>query len=196
MLGCITSSSTLTLQGRAQDFPPPSTCRWNPSFLSDSRQQVKLGSDTSSTRTVSTGTPRGPHVFSPHPHWPHRWRWGVSLQTRSGTAGLLLQLHSGSSVSSRLLRCFLNANKKITQLGCFQPVCFHKWCRAEVFKVSPQQIIYVCVILRLTKKEEDTEPTTVPKHPWKTGTFQNVLIWIMSATQKTAQWLQSLPALT
>ena len=43
---------------------PPSTCQWITSFLTDRRQQVRLGNFTSSTRTLSTGAPQG-CVLSP-----------------------------------------------------------------------------------------------------------------------------------
>ncbi|XP_034720023.1 interleukin-17 receptor B-like [Etheostoma cragini] len=36
-----------------------STCQWVTNFLTDRRQQVTLGNITSSTRTISTGTPQG-----------------------------------------------------------------------------------------------------------------------------------------
>lgn len=38
---------------------PASTCQWITSFLTDRRQQVRLGNITSSTRTTSTGAPQG-----------------------------------------------------------------------------------------------------------------------------------------
>ncbi|KAI3353757.1 hypothetical protein L3Q82_004989 [Scortum barcoo] len=43
---------------------PAPTCQWISNFLTDRRQQVRLGSITSSTRTVSTGAPQG-CVLSP-----------------------------------------------------------------------------------------------------------------------------------
>lgn len=38
---------------------PPSTCQWITSFLTDRRQQVKLGKFTSSSRSLSIGAPPG-----------------------------------------------------------------------------------------------------------------------------------------
>ncbi|KAI3365834.1 hypothetical protein L3Q82_000719 [Scortum barcoo] len=43
---------------------PAPNCQWISNFLTDRRQQVRLGSITSSTQTISTGAPRG--VCSPH----------------------------------------------------------------------------------------------------------------------------------
>ncbi|KAI3370832.1 hypothetical protein L3Q82_007358 [Scortum barcoo] len=43
---------------------PAPTCQWISKFLADRRQQVRLGSITSSTRTISTGAPQG-CVLSP-----------------------------------------------------------------------------------------------------------------------------------
>lgn len=43
---------------------PASTCQWITNFLTDWKQQVRLGKITSSTRTVSTGAPQG-CVLSP-----------------------------------------------------------------------------------------------------------------------------------
>ena len=43
---------------------PASTCQWITNFLTDRRQQVRLGQITSSTRTISTGAPQG-CVLSP-----------------------------------------------------------------------------------------------------------------------------------
>ncbi|KAI3355997.1 hypothetical protein L3Q82_017268, partial [Scortum barcoo] len=43
---------------------PAPTCQWISNFLTDRRQQVRLGSITSSIRTVSTGAPQG-CVLSP-----------------------------------------------------------------------------------------------------------------------------------
>ena len=43
---------------------PASTCQWITSFLNNRRQQVRLGSITSDTRTISTGAPQG-CVLSP-----------------------------------------------------------------------------------------------------------------------------------
>ncbi len=43
---------------------PASTCQWITDFLTDRRQQVRLGNITSSTRTNSTGAPQG-CVLSP-----------------------------------------------------------------------------------------------------------------------------------
>jgi len=83
---CTTSCNTLTLQGRMpgsclwtsfntivpdilhtkliQLTVPSSTCQWITNFLTDRMQQVRLGSITSSTRTISTGAPQG-CVLSP-----------------------------------------------------------------------------------------------------------------------------------
>ncbi|KAI3364857.1 hypothetical protein L3Q82_001043 [Scortum barcoo] len=43
---------------------PAPTCQWISNFLTDRRQQVRLGSITSSTQTISTGAPQG-CVLSP-----------------------------------------------------------------------------------------------------------------------------------
>ena len=43
---------------------PATTCQWITNFLTDRKQQVRLGEITSSTRTVSTGAPQG-CVLSP-----------------------------------------------------------------------------------------------------------------------------------
>ena len=43
---------------------PSSTCQWITNFLTDRKQQVRMGNITSSTRTVSTGAPQG-CVLSP-----------------------------------------------------------------------------------------------------------------------------------
>ncbi|KAI3353967.1 hypothetical protein L3Q82_018457, partial [Scortum barcoo] len=40
---------------------PAPTCQWISNFLTDRRQQVRLGSITSSTQTISTGAPQGRH---------------------------------------------------------------------------------------------------------------------------------------
>ncbi|KAI3364298.1 hypothetical protein L3Q82_010820, partial [Scortum barcoo] len=80
---CTTSCNTLTPQGLMQgsclwtsvrrSIPssqissspnspsstvPAPTCQWISNFLTDRRQQVRLGSITSSTQTISTGAPR------------------------------------------------------------------------------------------------------------------------------------------
>ncbi|KAI3376736.1 hypothetical protein L3Q82_000008 [Scortum barcoo] len=47
-----------------QIFNRSPTCQWIPNFLTNLRQQVRLGSITSSTRTISTGAPQG-CVLSP-----------------------------------------------------------------------------------------------------------------------------------
>ncbi len=104
-----------------------SSCQWITSFLTDRQQLVRLGKYTSSTRTVSTGTPQGcvlsPLLFSPYTNdctskdpsvkllkfaddttvigltgW-----WRVCLQTGCWTAGCLV-LTTWSSTRSRQWR--------------------------------------------------------------------------------------------
>ncbi len=54
-----------TLQNKLTFNPPPTTvCHWITSFLTDRQKLVRLGKFSSSTRTISTGAPRG-CVLSP-----------------------------------------------------------------------------------------------------------------------------------
>ncbi len=54
----------LPLPNLTQLSVPSSVCQWITSFLTDRQQLVRLGTFSSSTRTISTGAPHG-YVLSP-----------------------------------------------------------------------------------------------------------------------------------
>lgn len=83
---------------------------------------------------------------------PHQWRWG-------GTAGFLVQLHSAASPPG-----FWDLPWMQTKTASL-----FLWRQAEVLKVSPQQIICVCVILRLTEEKEGHGNTEVSKTSLKSS---------------------------
>ncbi len=59
------TSSLHTLQNKLTQLSvPTSVCQWITSFLTDRQQLVRLGTFSSSTRTISTGAPQG-CVLSP-----------------------------------------------------------------------------------------------------------------------------------